>query len=258
MNAWFRHLFPFGLVRASQIRSDLIRLGLTSSRATQLALRPSTPEKIRHHNLDLFPDGTLASPASIVDVGANQGDWTAAMLSVCRPTNILCAEPDPKLATKLRDRFRQQAFVAICETAVGEKAGFAELNLMENPVLNSLRVPTEEMASIFPAFRVKESVRVKVTPLDVLTEKLGPITLLKIDAQGLEREILAGAAATLARTECVLLEVNFQPHYEGEAGFVELDALMQQYGFCISNYSPPKGGVRQALFADFLYVRKDS
>lgn len=258
MHGWFRHLLPFGLVRASQVRSDLIRLGLPSSRATGLALRPSTPAKLRHHNLDLLPDGTLASPASIIDIGTNQGDWTAAVLSLCRPENILCAEPDPKLAAKLRARFSQQAFVEICETAVGEKEGSAELNLMENPVLNSLRVPTEGMTGIFPAFRVKETVRVKVTPLDMLTGKLGRITLLKIDAQGFEREILAGAAATLARTECVLLEVNFQPHYEGEAGFVELDALMQQHGFCIGNYSKPLGGQRQALLADFLYVRKKS
>lgn len=259
MRSWLRHFLPFGLVRASQIRSDLLRLGLTPWRATQLALQPSTPAKLRHHNLDLLPENSLAKPGCFIDIGANRGDWTAALLSLCQPRHVLCAEPDPKLTQQLHARFKKNPSVEICETAIGKEEGSAEFNLMEDPVCNSLRVPTEGMTNTFPdAFRVKESIRVRVQPLDALTEKLDHITLLKIDAQGFEREILAGAAATLSRTEYVLLEMNFQPHYEGEAGFIELDCIMQQHGFCISNYSPPLGGKRQAMLADFLYVRKSS
>lgn len=258
MHSWLRHFLPFGLVRASQLRAELIRLGLNRSQATKLSLRSATRTELRHYNFDLLPDGTLSTLGCVIDIGSNLGDWTSALLALCQPERVLCAEPDPKLAANLRARFQFHPCVEVCETALGEKSGTAEFNLMESHMLNSLRRPAKSMDENFPGeFRVKERIQVKVQPLDALTEKLNHINLLKIDAQGFEREIIAGAKTSLTKTSLVLLEMNFQPHYEGEAGFVELDACMQQNGFCIGNYSEPKGGKRQALFADFLYVRKN-
>ncbi len=257
MHGWYRHFLPFGLVRASQIHSDLLRLGVEPLRALRLAATISTPAKLRHHNLDLLPDATFSDPATIIDIGANRGEWTAAWLSLTGSGHVICVEPDPTLAEVLRKRFGKNQRVEVCEAAAAAVEGTAELNLMEDPVLNSLRKPTESMTDIFPkAFKIRKTATVKTMPLDRISDGHSKITLLKIDAQGFEREIISGAKATLERTECVLLEVNFQPHYQGEAGFVELDSLMQQHGFCIGNYSRPLGGQRQALLADFLYVRQ--
>jgi len=257
MRSSLRHFLPFGLVRALQLRAELVRIGINRSQATKLALRPATRTELAHHNFDLLPDNGLAAPECVIDIGTNLGDWTNALLALCRPNRVLCVEPDPQLAVKLRARFQSHPSVEICETAIGDKSGIAGFNLMESHVLNSLRAPTKSMDQLFPeAFRVRETIQVKIQPLDALTENIAHINLLKIDAQGFEREIIAGAKASLAKTDIVLLEINFQPHYEGEAGLFELDASMQQNGFCIGNYSSPKGGERQALFADFLYVRK--
>jgi FkbM family methyltransferase len=258
MKGWYRHLLPFGLVRASQLASDLIRLGLPPRRAWQLALKPVTAVNLQHLNFNLLPDGALSAVDCIVDVGANVGDWTARMLEFCVPQRGYCIEPDPALAAGLVQRFAGRPAIKIAQTAVGAAAGVVSFTLMKDPVLNSVRRPTANMTANYLETGVKETIQVTVRPLDAIIPAEARVRILKIDVQGFEREVIAGARETLKRTDYVILEVNFQPHYEGEAGFLELDALMQQQGFCIGNYSRPKGGRRQALYADVLYLRKDS
>jgi FkbM family methyltransferase len=259
MNGWLRHLLPYGLVRSSQLGGDLERIGLPKALARSLSRRRSTLLKLDHLNLGLLPAGALQQVDWVMDVGANVGDWTANFLDFCPAAKVVCVEPEPTLAAGLRRRFAARPAVTICQAAIGDKPGKAEFKVMEHAVLNSLRQPAVSMQAINPEpFQVKEVIQVDVLPLDAIAPPAGRITLLKIDTQGFEREVLAGARETLRRTDYVILEVNFQPHYEGEAGFFELDTLMQQHGFCIGNYSEPHGGRRQALFADVLYLRKES
>ena len=256
MKTWIRHFLPFGLVRASQLASEFARLGLKRSHA----LRRQAGWRLQSLNLNLLPTGALAGPpATVVDVGANTGDWSAGLLNFYTPDRLICVEPDPKLASNLRDRFAALSAVRVFERAVGSTAGSGELKVMEDPVFNSLRQPTGHVRDLYPStFRVLETVQVEVQTLDTLLADVPRVKLLKIDVQGFEREVLAGAAAVLRRTDFVLMEVNFKPHYEGEAGFFELDTIMQRHGFAIGNYSGPKGGKREALYADVLYLRPES
>lgn len=258
MKGWYRHLLPFGLVRASQMASDLIRIGLAPNRAWQLALKPATSVQLQTLNFNLLPDAALSSVDCIVDVGANVGEWTASMLEFCSPRRTYCIEPDPSLAAGLSRRFSDRPKIIISQTAVGAEPGSVEFTLMKDSVLNSVRRPTGNMAANYLETGIKETIQVAVRPLDAIIPAEARVRILKIDVQGFEREVIAGAKETLKRTDYVILEVNFQLHYEGEAGFFELDTLMQQHGFCIGNYSKPKGGRRQALFADVLYLRKES
>lgn len=256
MKSWIRHFLPFGLVRASQLASEFERIGL----ARRHALGRNAGWRVQNLNLNLLPDGSLAGPAAcIVDVGANVGDWTAGLLDFYRPSRVICIEPDPRLAARLRKRFAAHPAISVVERAVGSAPGSAVLHVMEDPGFNSLRRPDQQAQALYPpTFRVKETVKVEIQPLDFLLADVPRIRLLKIDVQGYEREVLAGAVDVLRRTDCVLMEVNFKTHYEGEAGFAELAELMRQHGFAIGNYSEPKGGKRQALYADVLYVRADS
>jgi FkbM family methyltransferase len=253
MKTWLRHFLPFGLVRANQLASEFERIGLPRGSA----LQRDANRRLQYLNLDLLPSGALSgAPGMVVDVGANVGDWTATLLSFYRPAKLICVEPDPRLALHLRQRFAGNDIVTVSEHAVGSAPGKAQLNVMEDSVFNSLRKPVESVQGLYPAsFRVTKTVDVEVRTLDSLLAGGGSIKLLKIDVQGFEREVLAGAKEVLARTNFVLMEANFQPHYEGEAGFHELQELMRAHGFSLSNYSKPKGSRGQALYADVLYVR---
>ncbi len=259
MKSWLRHFLPYGLVRYSQLSSELQDLGIERAKARRISFSRDAAARLERANLDLLPKDALKAVDCVIDIGANVGDWAANLLFFCQPDFLLCVEPDPDLANQLRRRFAKNRTVHVEEAAMGDSSKVAELRLMHNPALNSLRQPTITMAALFPEpFQPAGSVQVAVKTLDAVAPRDRRINLLKIDAQGFEREVLNGAKETLKRTDIVIIEVNLQPHYDGEAGIFELDAIMQQHGFCIGNYSEPKGGRRQALFADAVYVRRES
>jgi len=233
-----------------------VQLGVLPSRARRLALRLDTAKLLVRSNLNLLPDGALASLGCIVDAGANVGDWSADLLTLCQPARALLVEPDARLADGLRKRFASAAGVEIVEAALGSAAGSAEFHLMNAPVFNSFRRPASNLEQMYgQSSRIKETVNVDVCTLDSLTRETPRVDLLKIDVQGFEREVLSGAELTLRKTGLILIEVNFQPHYDGEAGFFELDGILQRHGFRIGNCSAPKGGQRETFYADALYIR---
>ena len=258
MRNWLRHFLPYGVVRARQIANQLARLGISPHRSRRLALRPDIGQMLIRSNLHLLPDGALANLEWVIDVGANAGDWTADLLTLCQPARVVLVEPDPRMAEGLRQRFAGMALVEIVETALGSAEGSAELHIMTASVFNSFRLPDVRLAQMYgQSSRVKETVNVTVRTVDSLAGGIPRVSLLKIDVQGSEREVLSGAEQTLRKTDLIILEVNFQPHYEGEAGFLELDGILQHHGFRIGNYSAPKGTSHEAFYADALYVRRD-
>ena len=103
-------------------------------------------------------------------------------------------------------------------------------------------------------FTFKENVEVPVSPLDSLTYNLSEISLLKIDVQGYEREVLKGATRTLSKTRLVLIEANLVSHYENDILFPELNGLMSDAGFVLTNLSPLFFKEGKALWADAVYL----
>ena len=99
---------------------------------------------------------------------------------------------------------------------------------------------------------------VQVLPLDDLLPSDRHVDLLKIDVQGVEREVLGGARKTLRNTSAVLMEVNFRSHYEGDDTFGPLHSLMTDAGFQLWSISPPyRGPSGEALWADALFVHAE-
>ena len=105
------------------------------------------------------------------------------------------------------------------------------------------------------AMQVKNIIRVPVKRLDDILTDFAEISLVKIDVQGYEREVLQGATASLYKTIWLLIEVNFVTHYEQHILFAEVNARLVAQGFALAGLSAPfrKGG--RVLWADALYRR---
>ena len=82
--------------------------------------------------------------------------------------------------------------------------------------------------------------------------------LLKIDVQGFERAVLAGARYVLKNTRAVLMEVNLQSHYAGDDTLPALWNQLAAQGFSLWSLSPPfTGADGKALWADALFLKGD-
>jgi hypothetical protein len=98
---------------------------------------------------------------------------------------------------------------------------------------------------------------VEVVRLDDALSDVPEIDLLKLDVQGFERWVIAGAPETLARTKMVLIEMNFIRHYSGELGMAGLASLLSEtIGFEYHNASlPHRTAEGRAAWFDAVFVR---
>ncbi len=190
---------------------------------------------------------------TVLDVGANIGQFAAAAAGSWPEARILAFEPLPAAAEALRRR----AGVEVYQIAVGDRDGSTvfyphaySLSSSALPVLDDLRTRAwaKETAAI----------EVPMCRLDTVLagERLEGPVLLKLDVQGLEPAVLAGAPETLRRVDAMVVEVAFEPSYEDQALFADVHGALVAAGW--TKVQPLdwrlEGG--RIVEADFLYRRR--
>jgi hypothetical protein len=94
----------------------------------------------------------------------------------------------------------------------------------------------------------------------VLREKMVTnATLLKLDVQGYELEVLKGATETVKKAEVILLEVSFVDYNESGPLFHEVVAFMKDRGYLVYDIHPlPRWAGVTLLQADVIFVKENS
>jgi FkbM family methyltransferase len=244
-------VLPYGVVARVRSRRMLSRLGAVTT-------KPRVAGLAREARLDLLPPGALANLETVIDVGANVGRWSSALLAVARPQRLIAVEPSPDVLPLLRQAIGSSPRVSIVAAAVGASVGEVELIITNHPHLTSLFPPrSEAMNAAYGGddYDVNRRVTVPLTTIDEVARDSGPVSLLKLDVQGSEQAALEGARETMARTRWLLIEANFQSHYVGDAVFPQLHATLTELGFLLTGMSPPYVMHGVALWADCLYER---
>jgi FkbM family methyltransferase len=204
----------------------------------------------------LLPAEIDLRQALVVDIGANEGAFSAGVLAVAPSAHIIAAEPGPGPRARMQARLGALHNVEILDVAVSTTSGTAAFHLTAHDHNSSLHAPRREMhTTIDPGWEPVGEIQVPTITLDDLVRER-TVDVLKIDVQGSELEVLLGGDATLARARSVLLEMNFFSQYEGDATFGVLHAEMERRGFSLVNVSPtlttPDG---TAIFIDGCYAR---
>ncbi len=166
--------------------------------------------------------GAAQRGAIVVDVGANLG-WHA--LHAARHPHVetvVAFEPDPFNAWLLERSLSENRIdnVVVDSRAVGAAPGLAKLYRYKSANFgrHSLAADHGHGSRSLP-----------VTDLDGALANLGladrPVALLKIDVEGYEPAVIAGAARTLERTDAVILE--FSPELSQSGGLSAQDMMVR-------------------------------
>jgi FkbM family methyltransferase len=118
--------------------------------------------------------------------------------------------------------------------ALGERDGEAMIELSAESDMSSLLPQSPLLRRVSPSSRIVGRERVQLARLDsVIEDYVNPddSIFLKIDTQGYEAQVLAGARRLLTRLLGVQLEMPLVPCYEGERGFRELFDDLARAGF---------------------------
>lgn len=171
---------------------------------------------------------------SFCDVGANVGYYTLlGGARVGRGGRAFAFEPNPRLADMLRRSVAINGLaphVAVHAAAAGASPG--ELNLTIDPVFaggaSLMRQPGPSEVAI----------TVPVVTLDSVLAELPALDVIKIDVEGFEPEVLAGAEGILARSPelAMVLEFDINGAFPG-GPLAYLERLVAQ-GFSLEVIAP--------------------
>lgn len=255
MKRLLKFLLPNGVIELVRNRRKLRNVGRQLSptewfASNRLALEADVC------GLTLFPPGHALKLRNVVDVGANVGQWAGMLLDCINPEKLVIIEPLPDAFAALQKKFGGNRRVELHNIAIGERESVEKLKITRDTTGASLLQPREEMRAVVGSnWTITAEVEVKMTTLDRLLANLPEVSLLKIDVQGYEKPVLAGAKQTLAKTKFVLIELNFMPHYDGGSWLGEVhEILTHDFGFFLANATAPLILNGRASMVDGLYV----
>lgn len=196
--------------------------------------------------------------ATVVDVGANIGQFSLLVEALHPQARIFAFEPLPASADRYEKLFAGNARVRLHRAALGPERGQATLHVSARSDNSSLLPIGEAQLRVFPGTAEIGTVTVPVGPLTafVTREELVPAALLKIDVQGFELAVLQGAEALLDAFDWLYIEASWQALYEGQALVDEVIDYITARGFALAGeYNRFVGSDGLPVQADFLFRR---
>jgi FkbM family methyltransferase len=178
------------------------------------------------------------------------------MLDLISPEKLVIIEPGPAAFAQLQEKFGGKTGIDLHNVAIGEREGVTTLRVTRDTTGASVLAPRDEMRNLVGRnWEVETEVECPIRTLDNLLAALPEVSLLKIDVQGYEKEALAGAAGTLAKTKFLLIELNYMPQYVGGSWFAEIhEQLSRTHGFVLADATKPLRLNGRASMSDGLYV----
>lgn len=180
-----------------------------------------------------------------VDVGANVGSYTVLASAVCSARSI-AIEPDPGTARSLRRNIEINGIgdsVTVVEAAVGAAPAMVRFTTgrdTTNRVATRSDLATRE---------------VQVRTLDEILATEDP-ALIKLDVEGYEPQVFAGAASTLKGTSLAAVIT--------ETADPEIRSILRDAGFVCATYEPLQRTIasepdaaRPVSSPNTLFVRRD-
>ena len=205
-------------------RPKLYNLGYSH----RVALRPLTHASIRWKNQNLEP-GIRVLITSLVkkldehkdngwffDVGANVGLYVWEVAKVCPTRNILAFEPDPanfELLEMTQKEAELQNF-ALCPDALSNQTH--QVSFCQDPLTSATGcLQGEEKPWIEQYLNGSTNqINVKTRTLDSEVDNNKIPSLIKIDVEGHEVEVLEGSIHTLSDSKPLLIIESFPPKQE--------------------------------------------
>ena len=223
---------------------DIHRYNPSSSLSCQLV------QALRRHKIDL-----------VLDVGANVGQFAKGLREVSYNDRIVSFEPLIEEHHILSNAARGPKGWEVHERcAIGDTNGNIQINVAGNSVSSSVLPMLHEHSDAAPTSVFTRSEGTPIRTLDSVSARYMTSrnsTLIKIDTQGFEWQVLDGASETLKCARGVMIELSLVPLYSGQRLWRDMIARLETQGFVLWSLNPafvdPRHG--RTLQLDGLFFR---
>jgi len=178
----------------------------------------------------------IARPLNLVDVGAAGGaidGWN----EFGEKARVYCFEARDEEADSLSSS-NKNSNIEYVPYALAEDRSGINLTITEIPTCSSSYKPIPALYERYPGCAIMRpvgEVECKSISLDEFMLERGTdrIHAIKLDTQGAELDILKGADKALKGCLFVIVEVEFNPLYQGQPLFCDVDRFMRDRGFVL-------------------------
>lgn len=199
----------------------------------------------------------------LLDVGANVGQYARKSRIEGYSGKIVSFEPLPDAYEKLKHASAADPLWTIYKRcAIGSKEGQTEINISKNSYSSSLLPMGQTHLEAAPESEYIGTAKTQVMTLDSMADevlKQSSRPYLKIDTQGYEAEVLAGANNLINKLLAIQLELSIVPLYEGQKLYGHFFDLLSGKGFELWSIMPgfTNQDTGQTLQFDGIFVRKE-
>lgn len=171
------------------------------------------------------------APKTIIDVGANMGEISLRFAQQFPNARILSFEPHPVTFKKLKTNWNKNAFknITLLNLGLGSQTGEVYFEERSNGNLGMNRVTAD---------REKSAHQIHITTLDLFFQEnnLSDASIIKIDVEGYEHEVLKGARNLLNQYKPLLfIELDNDNLIEQGSSATALVQFIQSFGYCIEH-----------------------
>lgn len=232
-----------------RMRKAIVLLGRPSWRR---AARKGVAASVEHRNVPFGP-----TFATVIDVGAHHGQFSLLARALYPGADVVCVEPLPEAIKRLQAVHAHDDHVTILPYAAASSPASRSMHVSQKTDSSSLLPILRSYVDAFPGTDEAGTIEVEARALDELLEaSFRRPALLKIDAQGGELEVLAGAGAVLDRVDAAFVECSFVEFYRGQALADEVIGACLQHGLRLDGvYSVVQDECGRCLQADLLFRR---
>ncbi len=193
------------------------------------------------------------SPKSVIDVGANRGNWTRTALRYFPDAFYTLIEPQNELKVHIQDLIDRGCRIRWINAGAGDKSGLL-------PFAISYRDDSSTFVVEDPQATGYRRVNIEVQTLDeiVAMSNLPAPEMVKIDAEGFDLKVLSGASSLIGKTDVFFLEAAIRCNYENSV--LKVIQRMDENGYSLLDLTDinrsPKFGVLW-LF-ELAFLRKEN
>ena len=173
----------------------------------------------------------------IIDVGANQGEYTQKIFSSFPNFNYILFEPQKDIFDKCLKKFENQTNFKIYNFGLFSEN--IEKNIYKSGTKNGLASIYDRKHEINDdvKYDFQKSNLIKLKRFDKLGLKIDNIKLIKIDVEGAELDVLKGFGEYLKKTFLIQFEWG-RAQLDSKNSFFEYWKILSKYGFEIYRIHP--------------------
>jgi FkbM family methyltransferase len=225
-----------------------------ASRRFRNAARRGVAAAIEHGAIPLPPH-----VRTVIDVGSHTGQFAIFALERFPEAKVVCLEPLAGPRAKLLDVITGEDAdrVTVLPYAASNESGEHEFHVSRAEDSSSLLPIAQRYVDAFPGTEEANGTRVQTARLDDLGIAPARPSLLKVDVQGSELEVLEGAVELLTGIDYVIVECSFVELYIGQALAGDVVAALHAHSFDLGGaYGVKRDRAGYCLQSDLFFRRR--